>query len=614
MKKFFFFFLFVSFWCEGQVLYPIIKSQNANTRIAEDSIVISLPFFDDFSNFNYELANNWEFSNGVYINSNYALNPPSVGVATFDGISSSGLGYIEEDSEEVGQADVLTSHFFDLSEYENRNLVLSFFWNNGNYGEFPDVEDSFSLEVKDRENNWFELWSVSGGEVGNSSFSKEEVLIENADFKHDSFQFRFVSKGRKTGSYDVWHLDYVYFFSEGSDRKDLRIDFAQVKKPTSPFGKYSSLPMSQLPGLYQEILSDTIFSKIRNLSDTFNIILPKATVREVYSNQQETSLSTIAVSENGQNEYEEGAFISSGEVLTIKTQNQLPNIDFTRDSLLFEYTFFLDSIETNEVIRTTTNDTITSYYHFSNYIAYDDGSAETGLSVHQRFGKTAQRYTISESDFITGVDLYFPYYDQSLEGQPFGLSILTNLSFDDQQEENIIYEQSLPFRYSNGINQFFRYEFTNPIAVSDTFFVAIQQLSDLDLIVGFDLETGNGSEVFFKTGNLWERNTKFNGSLMIRPVFSKSSTILSTEIPDENFKITLFPNPASSFIKVGLPFNISSPVSLVDLLGKKVHSFQTKFNQKEYLLNIDNIPEGLYFIQAFSPNKTLKKSSFIIYR
>lgn len=49
---------------------------------------LTLPFIDDFSQQHYYPdASKWE-NNNVYINSSYPVNPPSYGVATFDGLDS----------------------------------------------------------------------------------------------------------------------------------------------------------------------------------------------------------------------------------------------------------------------------------------------------------------------------------------------------------------------------------------------------------------------------------------------------------------------------------------------------------------------------------------------
>ena len=94
--------------------YPILEKQ-ADLPLAEGLIPdsIDLPFIDDFSYAGpYPDRNLW-LENKVFINTTMAFNPPSVGVATFDGINYNGKPYGQQG--EYGTGDTLTSNFINLS-------------------------------------------------------------------------------------------------------------------------------------------------------------------------------------------------------------------------------------------------------------------------------------------------------------------------------------------------------------------------------------------------------------------------------------------------------------------------------------------------------------------
>src|SRR5690606_37405864 len=101
--------------------------------------MISLPFFDDFSQqYYYPDADKWE-DNYVYINSNYAVNPISYGVATFDGLDSTGYPYNFNNPTSHGVADYLTSKPIDLSSVTD-SVYLSFFFQPQGNGNRPETQ------------------------------------------------------------------------------------------------------------------------------------------------------------------------------------------------------------------------------------------------------------------------------------------------------------------------------------------------------------------------------------------------------------------------------------------------------------------------------------------
>ncbi|MBK9213821.1 MAG: hypothetical protein IPO14_12990 [Saprospiraceae bacterium] len=84
--------------------------------------LLSLPFFDDFVQNKID-STNWT-DGFVFVNYGMAVNPPSLGVATFDGINENGKPY----GGGHGLSDILTSSFIDLSNQGSDSLFLSFFY------------------------------------------------------------------------------------------------------------------------------------------------------------------------------------------------------------------------------------------------------------------------------------------------------------------------------------------------------------------------------------------------------------------------------------------------------------------------------------------------------
>ncbi len=90
---------------------------------------LNLPFFDDFSAAKvYPDAARWT-NHAVFVNPDFPVDPPSINVATFDGLDPQGNAYEGINGNIFGAADTLTSQAINLSSFDpSDSLVLSFFY------------------------------------------------------------------------------------------------------------------------------------------------------------------------------------------------------------------------------------------------------------------------------------------------------------------------------------------------------------------------------------------------------------------------------------------------------------------------------------------------------
>lgn len=107
---------------------------------------VKLPFVDDFSNYTVFPKSELWIDKQVYINRNFAINPPTLGVATLDCIDEHGLVYTHASKEAFG-ADTLTSRPIRLDSLFNPyrpiipadSVYLSFYYQPGG-GTLPEWE------------------------------------------------------------------------------------------------------------------------------------------------------------------------------------------------------------------------------------------------------------------------------------------------------------------------------------------------------------------------------------------------------------------------------------------------------------------------------------------
>src|SRR5687767_9650007 len=88
---------------------PVQQFNNIKPKSHSNNLRATLPFIDDFST-SYILPdpNKW-IGAQTYINGTYPVDPPTIGVATFDGLKSNGMPYNMGGNLNPQPADTLTS-------------------------------------------------------------------------------------------------------------------------------------------------------------------------------------------------------------------------------------------------------------------------------------------------------------------------------------------------------------------------------------------------------------------------------------------------------------------------------------------------------------------------
>ena len=143
----------------------------------------------------------------VFLNDNYAINPWTIGVATFDGLNEAGYPHDWTISGASDWADQLTSKPIDLSQKGvGDSLYLSFYYQAGGRGDAPESDDSLVLELYLPSNGaWQSFWGING--FTSDEWYYQHLLLDEPAYFQNGFQFRFRSYGALTGSLDHWNLD-----------------------------------------------------------------------------------------------------------------------------------------------------------------------------------------------------------------------------------------------------------------------------------------------------------------------------------------------------------------------------------------------------------------------
>lgn len=568
------------------VEYQIYKTNKNNSTSKK---VLSLPFLDDFSQQHfYPDASKW-IDNNVYINSNYAVNPISYGVATFDGLDSTGYPYDFLNPTSYGIADHLTSKTIDLTIVTD-SVFLSFYYQPQGVGNQPEAKDSLRLEFfRKSDSLWVWQWSKPGSAV--SPFIKVMIPIDTS-FQNDAFQFRFVNYATLSGNVDHWNLDYIYLNDNRNYADTALNDVALTGDFYKMLNEYSSMPYTHYKIDSIGNMATAIDVEYKNNHNSNYAVFYKYQVIE--NNGSGAVIETYPTTTSSKNVAGYSSLIEPQAVNDLPLNNFYFPVDDTAKTKVFQIKNYFDL---NSVVDfNQQNDTVYSYQVFSNYYAYDDGSAEAGYGPLGIGSKLSQQFNIKKSDTLVALSFYFNPVTYIQGAKSFKLKIWSSLS-----PEVLVYSQSAYYNPLYSLtNELLKFNLDYPIYLpAGTYYFGYENITEDFLTIGYDLNHDNSSKVFFNAEGIWE-HPSYSGSLMIHPVFSYDDAIVSVnKISEIDTKIEIYPNPSAGIVLLNTIF--PKQILIFDVFGKLIKELPQAVYSK---IDLTNLPNGVYFLNILDKNES----------
>ena len=600
-----------SLFAQQEVIFPLrtnsaLKSvsnaQNAS-GVARASVLnpLDLPFLDDFAPIGlYPDPGRWE-GRSAYINSHFARNMLTVGVATFDGMDEFGNPYDNSFSTAQGSCDTLLSYPIDMTPGgtvldSNSNVILTFFYQKKGYGDAPDLGDSLVLEFFKPDTNggaWRRQWWVRGPVAFGQDTAFTQVVIRfntaaYQDYLQDGFRFRFRNHGARTGSLDHWHLDYVKLYQAANPNDTVLSDVAMTLPCSSLLTGFTSVPWNHFSSLTTTAQENLVIDSIS-------------------MNYRVNGLSSADVGFNNRiydwQGNQVGAFgATNGNIFPGRPNNLFLSYNAPISGSVFSATAPFPTDSNYFVIKNffsngnsfpglKANDTVTFVQPFFNYYSYDDGSAEGGYDIiGTNTGKLAMQFDLMKPDTLRAVRFYFSQYGDSVTNYLFTLKIWSSIN-----PESVLYQETNKrATYVDSINGFSTYVLAQSLPVSGTVYIGFQQQQNFPngIHLGFDKNTASNSKMFFNAGSGWANTTVAPGSFMIRPVFGKSDLFVGLSEASSGNGVIVYPNPVRSNLTVrvaeGMEFNTFRMFSID---GRQVMSgtFQP-------LMDVSGLDDGVYLL------------------
>ena len=526
----------------------------------------------------------WRNSNVLH-NYTYGDDPVTLGVATFDGLDSTGTPYdpsMNPNSYQI--ADVLESKPIYLKTRPNGGsdynylfdvVYLSFQYQPQGLGDSPEPEDSLVLELYSPfTDTWNHAWSAAGTSV--KPFKSVMIPIDNPIYFLDGFKFRFLNYASVSGNFDHWNIDYVRLDENRSESDSTISDVGLLDPGYSLLKDYYQMPWIH----YQKTTNDVMKTE------------------QVIRYRNAGLLSYTAISKF--NTYDDnGALIFSGSQgidpqfgpLEIGEEKSLFSDEFPKTGNDEVKSFTVEYLA--EVNPDLNHDNDTAFFHqqFGTQYSYDDGSAESAYFVTSSGARIAVEYEIAVLDTLRAVNIYFPRSFESIIDRAYRLIVWKSLD-----PEIILYESVLQYPvYAGGRDLVQGIKLEEPLEVEGIIYVGIKQL-DKRVFIGLDLNTDSQDKTYYNIGNKWNQSS-YAGSLFIRPEFGAETNPFPVSVDNIDANSTdfkMYPNPANSSVTLELPSG-NNQIIVRSLLGVIVNQFDAGYYGS---FDVSSLTTGLYVVEV----------------
>ena len=573
---------------------------------------LSLPFFDDFSTPSmplsdgtlpgFEAFQRWE-TGSARRTETFAINAPTIGAATLNGLNRFGEPYNFVEVNTPGWCDTLTSLPIALNGYfPESNVHLMFHYEAGGRGNAPDIgEDLLVLEFKSTDDVsgevfWTEVWSSDS--TATNAFERVYVAVNEFPYLVNDFQFRFRNFGALAGNVDLWHLDYLLLDDQIVPAEfDVVSEVAIVEPVTTLLRDFTRMPWNHFIANPAYYMRDSLLMQQRNFgtqADNINwgfsidyegeVSVYETTVQNTNVQPLTPFNTTLFVGNNplGEN------FVFDSEVA-----------DTTATFAVSVWQSSIGLLHT-EKVGVPDNDSIVFHQVFENDFAYDDGTAEKAYALTAAGGKVAVRYELEVPDTLLGLAIHFtPYYTNS-DDETFLLRAWEDNDGVPGDELSENYQFHSPQYFNDGFDLFAFYEYDDPIPVDGNIHVGIVQATEVGLNFGLDKNTNsNVGQLHYSLGlgGSW-LNSEIEGSVMIRPVLRANKSEVWNAVDETDVSaapaLRIYPNPVNG-ASCQVEVSEAAEWQLWSASGKLIQSGRWPA-QGVYSCDLSGLSAGLYVL------------------
>lgn len=576
---------------------------------------VTLPFFDDFSDYyGTPAADRWA-GGGALVNTGFGPKAPTVGMLTLDAYDADGSLYPQA-STSLFPADTAMSLPLRLDSLTAADsVVLSFYYlpggGSGNLwervGDTPEAHDSLFLDFfAAADSQWHTVWCHGGVSVDTllahtgRSWQYVAVVISDSIYFDSTFRFRFRNycsledngKPGMAGGGDQWNIDYVVL-DRGRDSAatpEFR-DVAFVEPAPSMLAHYQAMPAWQY--------------RASEMAGSISM-----TIANLYSSALATQYRYAVLDADGDTLYSyDGGYENAPAFLPGGTYQDAPahaaptvGYTFETGDTPREYTIVHTVREGVGGDAWQQNDTVRFVQTFADYYAYDDGTAENGYGLTSTASRIymAYRFDLNVADTLTAVDMMF---NRTLGGENEAIQFYLTVWQADAQGKpgTVLYRDGERRRPVAG--GFETYTLEHAVGVAGSIFVGFEQVGNNYINIGFDRNNNSSDRIYYLTSTEWQQSI-LSGSLLLRPRFGTTAT-QGMEEPSVADRLKVYPNPASESVTID-DMEAGAMWQLYDCRGTM------QLAGSGTTIAVDALPAGMYLLRVVTPTGDLFTTKIIV--
>ena len=592
--------MFFSAIAQEQVLPLRHNTIVNNTLYGSKKQRLTLPFVDDFSyDSPYPDTSLW-LDRLVYINNTMSADPPTRGVATFDGLNAWGRPYFPSQFAS-GWADSLTSKPIDLLGYTTASQIyLTFYVQPHGLGFAPANTDSLLLFFKNNNNQWEPVWRRWGTPW--QPFRIVTVPVTDPQYLHESFQFRFVNIASLNLNDDIWNIDYVKLDANRSVADTAMNDVALTIPPGSILFPYTQMPYRHFAVNPSAELSAQQDFQISNLYGQNQTVVPGHTATDSGTANIINTLSLSAVG------------IGSKSVLNQAIPSYAVTVSppLPTSRVVVENRYYVASLGPADFRR---NDTIIRQTIFDQMFAYDDGTAEKAyfLFAANNFpAKTAMQFRLTQPDTIRGLQVFFAAQAPTAAGKYFSVVLYHHLAGSGLTDSIIMQQDLYRVQYDTNRNGFITCAFQQPVVVpAGNYFIGITQPANFgsdSIYYGLDVNTQqNNQQLFYNVDGFWFGSTAA-GTVMMRLLCGPAVVSTGVELHTNTMPEAWYPYPNPCKEVLHLPHHTT--YTSLQCIGMDGRQWPLQLNSSN-CINMLELPRGVYILRATNKQQRVYEARII---
>jgi hypothetical protein len=390
------------------------------------------------------------------------------------------------------------------------------------------------------------------------------------------------------GNVDQWHIDYIRLDVDRRHNVNYTNDLAFAEPTTSILKNFYAMPWKQFQ---TSDLKDSLVNKLTNLFSGalgaeywYWITQNGNRLKEYYSGAENIA----PYSESG---YYQNKYFAK------------PKLSFDKPLVLTDTT----TIKITHVFQNSggiaqdlclANDTCVFEQKFHNYYAYDDGTAEYGYVLNNKFNNAylAMKFPLRVSDQMSAIRIWFNQtHGSENKNATFYLMVWKD---NGGVPGDTLYTSAVKHpEFADQFLDFVEYQFARKIPVSGTIWIGFRQEGNVQLNIGFDQNTDSRDFFKYNLEGSWVKSA-LKGTPMMRPVFGE---ITPLSIKNELLQTVLLrPNPARDRIKItNYELRITN-VEIFDVMGRR----QMADNVVE--VDVSHLASGIYFVRIYKENNSFE--------